>query len=156
MQPLPETPRTPESTPVSSPGDITPVHVRSSRRLQGLQPEHGLLPTPSRTMNVDPQSSAAAVAAAHQVDLEGWDLVGVASNAIVASLSDDGASPAIVSLLLGAKGFHNDPLVLAAEPFVQWLTTMADSYCNCVAATVCFDIVHEDLSEDDEDAGDEA
>ncbi|KAH6937661.1 hypothetical protein HPB50_003556 [Hyalomma asiaticum] len=60
MQPLPETPRTPESTPVSSPGDITPVHVRSSRRLQGLQPEHGLLPTPSRTMNVDPQSSAAA------------------------------------------------------------------------------------------------
>lgn len=67
MQPLPETPRTPESTPVSSPGDITPVHVRTSRRLQGLQPEHGLLPTPSRTMNVDPQSSAAAVAAAHQV-----------------------------------------------------------------------------------------
>ncbi|KAH6948501.1 hypothetical protein HPB50_024938 [Hyalomma asiaticum] len=66
MQPLPETPRTPESTPVSSPGDITPVHVRTSRRLQGLQPEHGLLPTPSRTMNVDPQSSAAAVAAAHQ------------------------------------------------------------------------------------------
>ncbi|KAH6922327.1 hypothetical protein HPB50_013246 [Hyalomma asiaticum] len=60
MQPLPERPRTPESTPVSSPGDITPVHVRTSRRLQGLQPEHGLLPTPSRTMNVDPQSSAAA------------------------------------------------------------------------------------------------
>ncbi|KAH6946541.1 hypothetical protein HPB50_013893 [Hyalomma asiaticum] len=44
MQPLPETPRTPESTPVSSPGDITPVHVRTSRRLQGLQPEHGFEP----------------------------------------------------------------------------------------------------------------
>ncbi|KAH7960086.1 hypothetical protein HPB49_016902 [Dermacentor silvarum] len=38
----------------------------------------------------------------------------------------------------------------------QWLTTTADAYCNCVAATVCFDIVHEDLSDDDECASDDA
>ncbi|KAH7956691.1 hypothetical protein HPB52_011771 [Rhipicephalus sanguineus] len=92
----------------------------------------------------------------YRVDLQGWELIGAAANAIVASLSDDGASPAIVSLLLGVKGFHKEPLVVAAEPLVQWLTTMADAYCNCVVATVCFDIVHEDLSEDDEVAGDEA
>ncbi|KAL1476356.1 hypothetical protein MTO96_036562, partial [Rhipicephalus appendiculatus] len=89
------------------------------------------------------------------VDLEGWGLVEAAANAIVASLSDDGASPAVVSLLLGVKGLHREPLVLAAEPFVQWLTTIADTYSNCVAATVCFDIVHEDLFEDDEVVGDE-
>ncbi|XP_037565021.1 putative sodium-dependent excitatory amino acid transporter glt-3 [Dermacentor silvarum] len=90
-----------------------------------------------------------------KVNLEGWELVGAGANAIVASLTDDGASPATVGLLLGVKGYR-EPLVLAAEPFVQWLTTTADAYCNCVAATVCFDIVHEDLSDDDECASDDA
>lgn len=60
----PETQRTPDSSPVRSPTELTPVHVRTSRRLQGLQPQHGLLPDPTRTMH---QPSTAALAAPTQV-----------------------------------------------------------------------------------------
>lgn len=67
MIPLPETQRTPDSSPVSSPGEITPVHVRTSRRLQGLQPEHGLLPDRIRTMNLSPQPPAAAAVSPAQI-----------------------------------------------------------------------------------------
>lgn len=63
----PEPQRSPDSSPVSSPGDITPVHVRASRRLQGLQPEHGPLPHRVRAMNLDPQPAPAPVPPAHHV-----------------------------------------------------------------------------------------
>lgn len=60
----PETRRTPDSSPVRSPTELTPVHVRTSRRLRGLQPQHGLLPDPTRTMH---QPSTAALVAPTQV-----------------------------------------------------------------------------------------
>lgn len=62
----PETQRTPDSTAVSSPAEVTPVHVRTSRRLQGLQPEHGPLADRSRMMNLNSQTPAAGVAPVQQ------------------------------------------------------------------------------------------
>ncbi|KAH6936229.1 hypothetical protein HPB50_015021 [Hyalomma asiaticum] len=57
----------PDSTPVSSAGEITPVRVRTSRCLQGLQAEHGPLTHRVRTMDLDPQPSAAPFPPVHQV-----------------------------------------------------------------------------------------
>ncbi|XP_077507962.1 putative sodium-dependent excitatory amino acid transporter glt-3 [Amblyomma americanum] len=85
----------------------------------------------------------------HRAKIEGWDLLGTGANAVVASLTDSGASPALVTVLLGGKAGSGDPIMLAAESILAWLTAMADTYGNCVAATVCHDIVEGDLSEDD-------
>ncbi|KAH8027810.1 hypothetical protein HPB51_010456 [Rhipicephalus microplus] len=45
---------TPEASPSSSSAELTPVHVRSSRRLQKLEPQRGLQPERQRTMNQTP------------------------------------------------------------------------------------------------------
>lgn len=52
--------RTPDLSPASSSAELTPVHVRTSRRLQGLQPQHGLLPERSRMTNQPPPAATAA------------------------------------------------------------------------------------------------
>lgn len=52
--------RTPDQSPASSSTELTPVHARTSRRLQGLQPQHGLLPERTRMTSQPPPVTATA------------------------------------------------------------------------------------------------
>ncbi|XP_077537472.1 putative sodium-dependent excitatory amino acid transporter glt-3 [Haemaphysalis longicornis] len=92
----------------------------------------------------------------HRVTLSFMDLMGLGANALVVSMADAGSMPAIVNLLLGGKPGLEEPLVASTMPLVTWLTTMANTYDIFVASVVCYDIVQDDLSEDDECGTEEA